>query len=80
MSETERKVKAIQDQVGIAAKALEDTRGLTGPGRLKLMVAAAQVCESAVAALESIQLADEMAANSRQIRGAVNQLAQRVKS
>lgn len=42
MSETELKVKAIKDQVGIAAKALEDTKGLTGPGRLRLMVEAAK--------------------------------------
>ena len=80
MTDAERKVKEIQTQVGIAAKALEDTRNLTGPGRLKLMVAAATVCASAVAAMESIQLADEMEANSRQIRGAVNQLSNHVKS
>ena len=55
MSEAARKVKAIQDQVGIASRALDDTKGLTGPGKLKLMVAAARVCESAVLALESIQ-------------------------
>ena len=80
MTDTERKVKAIKDQVGIAAKALEDTKGLTGPGRLKLMVAAATVCASAVESLESIYLADEMAANSRQIRGAVRQFSNHVKS
>lgn len=80
MSETFRKVKAIQTQVGIAAKALEDTKGLTGPGRLKLMISAATVCASAVEAMESIKLADEMEANSRQIRGAVRHLVNQVKS
>ena len=80
MSETFRKVKAIKDQVGIAAKALDDTKGLTGPGRLKLMISAATVCASAVEALESIQLSDEMSLNSRQIRGAVRQFSTHVKS
>ena len=80
MNDTERKVKEIRDQVGIASRALEDTKNLTGPGRLKLMISAATVCASAVAALESIQLADEMEANSRQIRGAVRQFATQVKS
>ncbi len=80
MTDSERKVKSIKDQVGIAAKALEDTKGLTGPGRLKLMISAATVCASAVEAMESIHWSGELAANSRQIRGAVNQLAQRAKS
>ena len=80
MTDTERKVKAIRDQVGIAAKALDDTKNLTGPGRLKLMVAAATVCASAVEEMESIQLAGEMSLNSRQIRGAVRQFSTQVKS
>ena len=80
MTDTARKVKAIQDQVGIAAKALDDTRGLTGPIKLKLMVAAATVCHSAVLAMQSMQLAGEMAANRRQIQSAVSKLANRAKS
>ena len=80
MSDTARKVKAIRDQVGIASRALDDTKGLTGPGKLKLMVAAARVCESAVRAMESIQLSGEMAANRRQIQTAVSKLAHRAKA
>ena len=80
MSDTARKVKAIRDQVGIASRALDDTKGLTGPGKLKLMVAAARVCESAVRAMELMQLAGQMATNRRQTQNAVSRLANRARA